>query len=314
MSVASPVDHRSSTPGDEPRRTIRRDEFYQLCNIQRKLEKLDKTIMVDDADLAELSIIRGAQLDLEDDDPLDFDMRFFLPGTVEAMETALANVDWRWPQLEPIETPKNADLCWLKYSNITSDARCDARDHMDWVTRAAEATHSWERNRYAYKASPHVDERWVTSEDRWRHHMFAGWGVFMWPPGSRAWDARHPDIPHAIATLYDITSPRRSCKLLRSELLQAVTLLKSQIRDDKLIDHQFYPVRAGPEAPCPTPICVRILTLLICRSSSSRTTTASLRGSCKHTCIMARWWFARRGCSTCTPTPYPPTCGWLSGG
>lgn len=71
--------------------------------------------------------------------------------------------------------------------------------------------------------------------------MFESGDFYMWSrgPGEIGY---HPDVPHAVVTVYDMTSPRDQ-GILRSELLVAVSLLKAQIRNlEFYVDHHVCPV------------------------------------------------------------------------
>ncbi|KAJ4312115.1 hypothetical protein N0V84_010093 [Fusarium piperis] len=69
------------------RYAIRRQEFRQLCTMQRRLDKLYKITEFDNDALARISITRGSAFNIDDDDdPIDLDPRFFLPSLIENME------------------------------------------------------------------------------------------------------------------------------------------------------------------------------------------------------------------------------------
>ncbi|PHH69519.1 hypothetical protein CDD83_5696 [Cordyceps sp. RAO-2017] len=71
-------------------------------------------------------------------------------------------------------------------------------------------------------------------------HCFVAGSYRMWPRGVGEW-AYDPDVPHAIGTVYDSTSPRHGA-VLRSELLFAVSLLKASVEDSNMfINHKTCP-------------------------------------------------------------------------
>lgn len=63
----------------------------------------------------------------------------------------------------------------------------------------------------------------------------------MWP-SSESIFRYNPDIPHALGTAWDISRPRHG-SLLRSELIVANALLKTQIRHTHMfLHHKVFPV------------------------------------------------------------------------
>lgn len=63
--------------------------------------------MISDAQMADLFIARSSPFDIDQDDPIDLEPRYFLPGPVKAMERALGKTPLDWPnfirQFLPIE-------------------------------------------------------------------------------------------------------------------------------------------------------------------------------------------------------------------
>lgn len=108
MSTTTPnKEYRGSK---HPRYAIRKQEFHQLSEIQRKLDKIHRITEFDNDALAHISIIRGSAFNIDDDDPIDLDPRYFLPGPLENMEygvdalhKAQGLCQRKWPQLEPIK-------------------------------------------------------------------------------------------------------------------------------------------------------------------------------------------------------------------
>lgn len=54
-----------------------------------------------------------------------------------------------------------------------------------------------------------------------------------------------PNLPHMVGTVCDGARPRGGAGLLRSELLMAITLIKTRVRKmDLYLDHTVFPVGA----------------------------------------------------------------------
>ena len=87
-------------------RKERKAEYRQISRIKRKLERRKNVPVFDEARLAEVFAVQGAPLDIDHDDPIDMDSRFFLPGPVDEMEHALKSTDTPWMKLGPLEYHK----------------------------------------------------------------------------------------------------------------------------------------------------------------------------------------------------------------
>ncbi|KAF4466904.1 hypothetical protein FALBO_6232 [Fusarium albosuccineum] len=249
MAAASPTEeHRSS---ENPRVTMRKQEFRQLNRIQRELEKRWKTVEFDDETLQQLSIVQGSLFDIDQDDPIDLDPRFFLPGPVETMEKgleALLQADGleycRWPKVPPIQNHRLQNGDELQHKNASRSAEDDAITRGGFCELAAEKSVSgWRRHQYMPPDKiPYCSKVWTSPQNgRPCCNNFTSGRFYMWPRSSDELDY-HPNVPHAMATVFDAARPRQQ-GLLRSELLVAAALLKAQIRwPDRYVDHYVYPV------------------------------------------------------------------------
>ncbi|RSM14705.1 hypothetical protein CDV31_005287 [Fusarium ambrosium] len=246
---------------DRPR-TLRESQLHRLEEVEKSLDKFYMTTEFDDNMLGPFHIIRGSPFNIDDDDPIDLDRRFFLPGPVEDMERGIevANetdfTDYiRWPQFEPIDdgfrreedknyadAPRHERLN-LYYSRLDSDAKEGAHRGF-FCQQAAEVTSSWRHHSYIGESTrPAFYDIWFSHQtgqacaDFWRSGEY-----YRWLPGSDEMDFLHPSVPHAVATLYDSSRPHAQ-GMLRSELRVAVYLLKEQIRQkDVYVDHCICPV------------------------------------------------------------------------
>ena len=74
------------------------------------------------------------------------------------------------------------------------------------------------------------------------HHFQSG-EYYLWSGTPELYDP-HPDVPHAMATVYDTATPKNESHILRSELLTIICLLKSQMHNINFyLDHRVCPVR-----------------------------------------------------------------------
>ncbi|KAF5023563.1 hypothetical protein F66182_4376 [Fusarium sp. NRRL 66182] len=239
--------HRRS---HNPRIIMRTEEFRALDRIHRKLERRWRMTELDQETLQQLSIARGSPFDIDQDDPIDVDPRFFLPGPVENMEHGLKDVLQRdgleshpWPEARPIMNHLLQNGSDSEYELAALHAEDDAGARGDFCVSAAEVDSSWRIHQYIDDLKwPGCRRVWHPSEDgppQWS--KFTSDRRFMWSrgPGDPHY---HPDIPHAMAAVYDASRPLNH-GLLRSELLIAVALLKAQIRrPHRYVEHLIYPV------------------------------------------------------------------------
>ncbi|KPM37801.1 hypothetical protein AK830_g8752 [Neonectria ditissima] len=252
-------EHRGSK---NPRSTMRKNEFSQLTRIQKRLEKRLETIEFDQEQLSEVSIVQGSPFDIDQDDPIDVDPRYFLPGPVEDMEHGLevlrTTLDYwgtrperEWPQAEPIENHllRSGHESDLKF--VARNAWWDAQARAHFCELAAyEAPSGWTRHGFMPLAKRPwcIESRPSPDDGRPCWQMWSSDKYYAWhrPPGNYPFNPRalhyNCDVPHAAGTVQDMARPLRQ-GLLRSELLMAVSLLKAQIRWTHMyIDHYVYPV------------------------------------------------------------------------
>lgn len=143
MSCSPPVNPGTRT-APELLETIRGEEFKQLCAIQWKLEEKDRAIMFDDSELSDLLVARGASFDIDQDDPLDLEPRYFLPGPVDKMEKGLRTKGGMpWIPLEPVEIPKANDNSYWPHHMVADGAYHDVRARANFCESAARDTSSW---------------------------------------------------------------------------------------------------------------------------------------------------------------------------
>ncbi|KAJ4329401.1 hypothetical protein N0V84_000035 [Fusarium piperis] len=248
----------------DPRVAARREEFHQLTRIQRKLEKRSKTIVFDAEQLEEIGIVRGSPFDVDEDDPIDPDPRYFLPGPVEDMEDGLERIRndvdiWGrqsrpWPQAEPIKNHKLRGRNELAHRHAANDAWYDAKARGYFCEVAGWSESGWRDHDFIISRKARgCQKSWPSPEDGrpcWQFWTHGNFYMRARPPSDYPSEPDaslyNPDLPHAAVTIYDMARP--PCEgLLRSELLMAVCLLKAQIRwPGMYLDHHVYPVRLRP--------------------------------------------------------------------
>ncbi|KAM0426033.1 hypothetical protein ACHAPT_008664 [Fusarium lateritium] len=264
MSTTPPIkEYRGSK---HPRYEARKQEFFQLNDIRKKLDKLYKTTEFDNDALEQISIVRGSPFNIDDDDPIDFDPRFFLPGPVENVEYGIEVLDKtpglgrrRWPKLKPIRNdeirkivkkragPEYTPAERYSYSRTIFDQTMrDAHQLAMFCEEAAKIDSSWTAHIHIQchdRKAPRSFRLWFTpDEDEASRDYWVSGKYYRWKRGAGTFDPYHPHVPHAVATVYDSSRPLRQ-GMLRSELVVAVRLLKEQIRRTRVyIDHYIYPV------------------------------------------------------------------------
>ncbi|KAI8712005.1 hypothetical protein NCS52_01465600 [Fusarium sp. LHS14.1] len=261
-TMMSNEEHRNSS--EDLRSALRTQEFRRLNKIQKKLDRYYNITEFDNSTLEKFSIVRGSAFNIDEDDPIDLDPRFFLPGPVENMEHGIDVTNesdfteyCRWPQFRPIDNHRRRqeDQAWANATGPDRIARkywlddrlreeqSEARRNAWFCQRAAQVASSWQRHYHIKDSRLYCYKTWFS-----RHGGQAGWDYwhggeyYRWHPGSDEMDELNPNVPHAVATVFDSSRPLHQ-GMLRSELRVAVGLLKTQIRWVGVYDdHCFYPV------------------------------------------------------------------------
>ena len=104
--MAAPPVNEECRAQTENWRKERKAEYRQISRIKRKLERRKNVPVFDEARLAGVFAVQGAPLDIDHDDSIDLDLRFFLPGPVDEMEHALESIDIPWMKMRPLEYHK----------------------------------------------------------------------------------------------------------------------------------------------------------------------------------------------------------------
>ncbi|KAI8649316.1 hypothetical protein NCS56_01479500 [Fusarium sp. Ph1] len=109
---------------------------------------------------------------------------------------------------------------------------------------AAKVESSWATHGYIHGRKAPCSERiWFsTDDDQPFRDFWASGEYYRWKRGASTLDCHNPNVPHAVATVYDSSRPLHQ-GMLRSELRVAVGLLREQIRRTRVyVDHYIYPV------------------------------------------------------------------------
>lgn len=200
-----------------------------------------------DQDLADILVVRGATLDIDQDDPIDLEPRYFLPGPVDKMEAGLIHDEREfchieaencpWPKFGPINLNRLPDADAFAHGAVK-----DARMLAGFCRAAAKREGDWIRNIRVPDHLVTYDQKvWTDSHGHCHALHFDCSDYYMWPkaPGSFEY---HPDIPHAIATVHDSVRLRND-GILRSEMIVAIGLMKTHMRKlNNFPDHRVFPV------------------------------------------------------------------------
>lgn len=144
--ATSPVGEECRIYADT-RRKQRKDEYKRLAKIQRKIERRKNVPVFDDAKLAEVLVVRGSPFDIDQDDPIDLEPRFFLPGPVDLMEQGLESNTVEWCRLEPLHyhALKNDDIYFTQAKIYADEIMTNARQRGGFCQRAAREVYGWKR-------------------------------------------------------------------------------------------------------------------------------------------------------------------------
>ncbi|KAH7253023.1 hypothetical protein B0J15DRAFT_559999 [Fusarium solani] len=222
-----------------PRYALRKQELHQLSDIQHKLGKLYKITEFDNYALEKISIVRGSSFDIDDDDPTDLDSRFFLPGPIENMEYRVRKETQRLADPEVHPNQRYNYLRAIYEANMREAALLAV-----FCQEAAKVESSWATHGYIHGRKAPCSERiWFSTDDDQPFRDFWTSGeYYRWKRGAGTLDCHNPNVPHAVATVYDSSRPLHQ-GMLRSELRVAVGLLREQIRRTRVyVDHYIYPV------------------------------------------------------------------------
>ncbi|WAO96741.1 Hypothetical protein NCS54_01442500 [Fusarium falciforme] len=222
-----------------PRYALRKQEFHQLSDIQHKLDKLYKMAEFDNDALEKISIVRGSSFNIDDDDPIDLDPRFFLPGPIENMEYGIRKEIQKLADPEAHPNQRHNYLRAMYEANMREAALLAV-----FCQEAAKVDSSWATHGYIHGRKAPCSERiWFSTDDDQPYRDFWTSGeYYRWKRGAGTFDCHNPNVPHAVATVYDSSRPLHQ-GMLRSELRVAVGLLREQIRRTRVyVDHYIYPV------------------------------------------------------------------------
>ncbi|EHK22330.1 uncharacterized protein TRIVIDRAFT_221613 [Trichoderma virens Gv29-8] len=121
-----------------------------------RLEMLTHKPLLSNDDLVKLGVVRGAELIIDEENPIDLEPRFFNPGSAHEVAQGVRNYEetQKWARRYPEqETPINpwgypeADMDDIK------EFACDCWSLVDWRRR-----YSVRESRFTWKKNPNWDE------------------------------------------------------------------------------------------------------------------------------------------------------------
>ncbi|KND88654.1 hypothetical protein TOPH_06654 [Tolypocladium ophioglossoides CBS 100239] len=139
-SQSSDKRRRSRT---SPRIVQRQQEFQELCHIFYSIEAMKKMPTIPDSQLEDFRVIRGAPFDIDSDDPIDFDPRFFLPGSADKMEEGFRREPRYWRIFPPLDYKKLRSSEWRDHMGFSDDCSRDARCRHLFFENATRDTTDW---------------------------------------------------------------------------------------------------------------------------------------------------------------------------
>ncbi|KAJ4318270.1 hypothetical protein N0V84_006942 [Fusarium piperis] len=214
MPKTVPNKGRGSKSGST-RYEMRREDFYRLCKIEKKLDRFFNITQFDNDLLEKFSIVRGSPFNIDDDDPADLDRRFFLRGPIEDMEHGLKVIDeaeftdhCRWPRFEPIDEGRRREED-QEYADERRYARKDL--HYGWrendsgeaseiaffCEQAAKVALNWQCHLHIHKfrRQPNAFKIWFSKRDgqpRW--DFWESGEFYMWHSDADR-EFRHLSVP-----------------------------------------------------------------------------------------------------------------------
>lgn len=162
--------HRPSTKhksriSTDPRIKSRLRDFEFLDKIHQRVKRHKTTQIFSPGRLANYPIAHGS-FDIDQDDPIDLEPRFFLPGLVEDMESALKTQPLAWsdtiesfPPIEQHHTTQGSDPWLVRLAALRATGDAYTLEHQffctsseikkwsdDWYGHVSEATELYKTN------------------------------------------------------------------------------------------------------------------------------------------------------------------------
>ncbi|KAM0332214.1 hypothetical protein ACHAQA_002489 [Verticillium albo-atrum] len=136
----------------DPRVKSRLEEFSLLGKTQKWLKRQNFVPSLSVEQLADTCIVHDTSFDIDLEDPIDFEMRYFLPGPVEAMERAIQDHHTPWPEFVSDFSPLRYNRTFrrasssenMRYEIHSANEASNMGEYFSWL--AAKST-SWDRHR-----------------------------------------------------------------------------------------------------------------------------------------------------------------------
>ncbi|KAK5994476.1 hypothetical protein PT974_04951 [Cladobotryum mycophilum] len=212
--------------------------YHQYTNLKRKLEKMVEKPLLSSQDLDALGIVRGAEFQIDEAEPIDIEPRFFVMGSPSKAAGYIGRFEKRgegWPCIDP------QDICGrpLYYQHELSDVEPFSSVYsdilVDWVQDKDFGRVLTEDNPYWVK---YRQRHWLPSMNT--VHEYALHRSFIFKPSDDMF--QNPDVSHSVAILEDTFKPDDSIR--RSELLNALLFLRHNLSLRVWTTHHTFPLLA----------------------------------------------------------------------
>jgi hypothetical protein len=132
--------------------------YDAATTLKRKLEGLTHKPLLSDKDLLKLGVVRGAELIIDDDNPIDLERRFFKPGSSDEAAQCVQsyNENEKWPK--PCTDSTHA-MNWRGYQ-IEFPYIQDIKEivYACWVLVEWKNRYSLREERYTHRGNPNWAE------------------------------------------------------------------------------------------------------------------------------------------------------------
>ncbi|KAL7808002.1 hypothetical protein V8C26DRAFT_414019 [Trichoderma gracile] len=222
--------------------------FDQYSNLKRTIEQRNDSPLLSERAIKRLNIIHGAPLDIDDLHPIDIEKRFFFAKRncrtwAKQLARAFLKKGCIWSELEEKSSWRRA-----RYRKSIRHMRherhyVDSLWHMiKWLQgRTWQGNPWWICDQYHLTMDNPTDATLHEQVYRGRArklHQFEL--VRPLVHRGRSKDGRDPSVPHAVIITYDTVAP--DDRLLRSELLVALSVLRSNLALRPWLEHHTFPI------------------------------------------------------------------------
>ncbi|PTB45451.1 hypothetical protein M441DRAFT_129239 [Trichoderma asperellum CBS 433.97] len=235
--------------------------YDAATTLKRQLERLTQKPLLSDTRLLELGVVHGPELIIDEENPIDFEPRYFSPDTphVAAQRAKRWNEVNKWPPLD-LDNP-DIIVNWRDYPIRTNIPLYD--DIVENIDRCLKMV-DWEREDGDHiEVSSQPEHRpWIrflsplrTNFSRYNeeqihqsyYHRFTLYDWLVRPPSWCSDYHADTEVSHALVIVSDTITPPDS-RLLRSEVLFAAMVLREGLAQLFWQKHYTLPVGASTSA------------------------------------------------------------------